>query len=131
MRTKSEEYNLGVTVHEIGHERISRVKFISKEQWNKRGFQFLLNAIEDPRVNNYMASLFEGPRQWLNEVYNEDKIRNKKNLKEQNKQMQDWFDGKTTCPDFVIKINSEDPTILTQIEIMGGFESEAFKEDMK
>jgi hypothetical protein len=44
-----------VTCHEGGHRRISRVENIPLEEWRENGFSFLMNAIEDPRDNNFVA----------------------------------------------------------------------------
>jgi len=49
------EYLRFVIAHEGGHRRISRTGFIPLETWNQPGFSFLMNAIEDPRDNNFVA----------------------------------------------------------------------------
>ena len=46
-----------VLAHEGGHRRVSRVDFIPKEVWNQQGFPFMMNAIEDPRMNNFVAQV--------------------------------------------------------------------------
>ncbi len=52
------EYLKFVMAHEGAHRRISRVEgVIPKEVWNQRSFPFLMNAIEDPRINNFVASI--------------------------------------------------------------------------
>ncbi|MBP9802186.1 hypothetical protein KBC40_01200 [Patescibacteria group bacterium] len=69
---KSPEFCKGVISHEAAHEIISKVDFIPKEEWNESGFKFLLNAVEDPRVNNWMSAKYAGPKEWLNEVYDDE-----------------------------------------------------------
>ena len=51
------EYLKFVMAHEGGHRRVSRVDFIPKEVWNQQGFPFMMNAIEDPRMNNFVAAV--------------------------------------------------------------------------
>lgn len=41
--------------HEGSHRRISRTDFIPLETWQKPGFSYMMNAIEDPRVDNFVA----------------------------------------------------------------------------
>ena len=52
---KSMDYLRFVISHEAGHRRISRVGFIPTETWDQPGFSFMMNAIEDPRDNNFVA----------------------------------------------------------------------------
>jgi len=52
---KSMDYLRFVISHEAGHRRISRTEFIPLEIWNQPGFSFMMNAIEDPRDNNFVA----------------------------------------------------------------------------
>ncbi len=49
------EYLYFVISHEGGHRRISRTDFISLKEWSQPGFSFMMNAIEDPRMNNFLA----------------------------------------------------------------------------
>ncbi|MFA6416316.1 MAG: hypothetical protein WCW56_02415 [Candidatus Paceibacterota bacterium] len=44
-----------VIAHEGGHRRISRTEFIPMQEWQEKGFSFLMNSIEDPRDNNFVA----------------------------------------------------------------------------
>lgn len=45
-----------VMSHEAGHRRISRgYEVIPREVWEQPGFAFMMNAIEDPRDNNFVA----------------------------------------------------------------------------
>ncbi|MFA6973174.1 MAG: VWA domain-containing protein [Parcubacteria group bacterium] len=41
--------------HEGSHRRISRTDFIPVETWQQPGFSYMMNAIEDPRVDNFVA----------------------------------------------------------------------------
>lgn len=41
--------------HEGSHRRISRTDFIPLETWQQPGFSYMMNAIEDPRVDNFVA----------------------------------------------------------------------------
>lgn len=52
---RSIEYSCFVMGHEAGHRRVSRTDFIPKKVWNQPGFGFMMNAIEDPRENNFVA----------------------------------------------------------------------------
>jgi hypothetical protein len=53
---KPMDYLRFVISHEGGHRRISRTDFIPVEIWRQTGFSSLMNAIEDPRDNNFVAS---------------------------------------------------------------------------
>jgi len=55
---KSEEYLKFVISHEGGHRRVSRTDFIPLEIWQQPGFSFMMNAIEDPRTNNFVAEAY-------------------------------------------------------------------------
>ena len=48
-------YSRFAICHEGAHHRISRLEMIPKEQWQAPGFAFLMNANEDPRINNFAA----------------------------------------------------------------------------
>src|SRR3989344_4935293 len=52
---KPMEYLRFLLCHEGGHRRISRTSFIPTETWQQPGFSFMMNAIEDPRDNNFVA----------------------------------------------------------------------------
>ncbi len=69
------DYLRFVISHEGGHRRISRTEFIPQEIWNKPGFSFMTNAIEDPRSNNFVAENYPKFREqmkigyeWLSEL---------------------------------------------------------------
>lgn len=66
------DYCFGVIAHEGAHRKISRIDFIPKRIWQERGFSFLMNAIEDPRVNNWVSEKYDGAREWLEKVYEQD-----------------------------------------------------------
>jgi len=72
VKTKGLEYCFGLIAHEGAHRRVSRVDFIPKEIWQAPGFSFLMNAVEDPRVNNWVSTKYGGVRNWLEQVYTED-----------------------------------------------------------
>ena len=58
-----------VICHEGGHRRISRTDFISLEEWKQLGFSFMMNAIEDPRDNNFVADSYPRFREQMNLAY--------------------------------------------------------------
>lgn len=66
------DYCFGVIAHEGAHRKISRTDFIPKRVWQEMGFSFLMNAVEDPRVNNWVSEKYDGARDWLERVYAED-----------------------------------------------------------
>lgn len=47
-----------VISHEGGHRRISRAADIPLDVWTQPGFSFMMNAIEDPRDNNFVAEAY-------------------------------------------------------------------------
>ena len=55
---KPMDYLRFVISHEGGHRRISRTDFIPLEEWRQPGFSFMMNAIEDPRDNNFVAESY-------------------------------------------------------------------------
>ena len=66
LEEKSAEQIAGVTMHEAGHRDIS---FIDKFFFKKHSRRFLLNAIEDPRVNNWVMQKVPGSRKCMDELY--------------------------------------------------------------
>src|SRR3989344_3621005 len=44
--------------HEGGHRRISRAEFIPLEEWRQPGFSAMMNFIEDPRNDNFVAESY-------------------------------------------------------------------------
>lgn len=55
---KPMDYLRFVISHEGGHRRISRTEDIPAEVWKQPGFSFMMNAIEDPRTNNFVAETY-------------------------------------------------------------------------
>lgn len=66
------EYSCYVMAHEAGHRRVSRTHFIPQETWNMPGFSFLMNAIEDPRENNFVADNYPMFAKRLQVAFDED-----------------------------------------------------------
>lgn len=58
--------------HEAGHRRISRTDFIPLEEWQQPGFSFMMNAIEDPRTNNFVAESYPRFREDVELAYQHD-----------------------------------------------------------
>ncbi len=69
---KPMEYLRFVISHEGGHRRVSRTDFIPLELWNQLGFSFLMNAIEDPRTNNFVAESYPRFSGQMSIVYEHD-----------------------------------------------------------
>lgn len=69
---KPMDYLRFVISHEGGHRRISRTDFIPLAQWNEPGFAFMMNAIEDPRDNNFVAESYPKFREQMALAYHED-----------------------------------------------------------
>ncbi len=69
---KSIDYLRFVISHEGGHRRISRTDFIPLEEWKQPGFSFMMNAIEDPRDNNFVAESYPKFREQMELAYNQD-----------------------------------------------------------
>jgi cobalamin biosynthesis protein CobT len=66
---KPMEYLHFVIAHEGGHRRVSRVDFIPSEVWQQPGFSFMMNAIEDPRMNNFVADKYPKFREDMKVAY--------------------------------------------------------------
>lgn len=69
---KDMDYLRFVISHEGGHRRISRTDFIPLETWKQSGFSFLMNSIEDPRDNNFVADSYHKFRDQMEFAYAED-----------------------------------------------------------
>ena len=69
---KPMDYLRFVISHEGGHRRISRTEFIPLEEWNQPGFSFMINAIEDPRDNNFVAENYPKFKEQMAVVYEHD-----------------------------------------------------------
>ncbi len=48
--------------HEGGHRRVSRTDFIPLEEWQQSGFPAMMNFIEDPRNDNFVAESYPAYR---------------------------------------------------------------------
>jgi predicted SprT family Zn-dependent metalloprotease len=66
------DYLRFVISHEGGHRRISRTDFIPLEEWKQPGFSFMMNAIEDPRDNNFVAESYPKFGEQMALAYQED-----------------------------------------------------------
>ncbi len=69
---KPMDYLRFVISHEGGHRRISRADFIPLEQWREPGFSFMMNAIEDPRDNNFVAESYPKFKEQMGIAYEQD-----------------------------------------------------------
>lgn len=68
--TKPIEFLRFVMSHEAGHRRISRgFEVIPREVWSQPGFGFMMNAIEDPRDNNFVADIIPNFREEMKYAY--------------------------------------------------------------
>ncbi|MEK7170884.1 MAG: hypothetical protein AAB774_01090 [Patescibacteria group bacterium] len=66
---KPMDYLRFVISHEGGHRRVSRTEFIPKETWAQPGFSIMMNSIEDPRVNNFVAENYPKFREQMDMSY--------------------------------------------------------------
>lgn len=96
---KPEDYLRFVISHEGGHRRISRTEFIPFEIWSQPGFSFMMNAVEDPRDNNFVAENYPKFKEQMDLAYELDldleskaKEKAKENLGYQPKFMQAGFE---------------------------------------
>ena len=69
---KPMDYLRFVISHEGGHRRISRTADIPPEVWRQPGFSFMMNAIEDPRTNNFVAEAYPRFGDQMDVAYQED-----------------------------------------------------------
>lgn len=69
---KPMDYLRFVVAHEGGHRRISRADFIPLDTWQQPGFSFMMNAIEDPRTNNFILEGYPKFRDQMELAYNMD-----------------------------------------------------------
>lgn len=69
---KPMDYLRFVISHEGGHRRISRTEQIPPEVWRQPGFSFMMNAIEDPRTNNFVAEAYPRFGDQMDVAYQED-----------------------------------------------------------
>jgi cobalamin biosynthesis protein CobT len=72
--------------HEGSHHRISRTDFIPVETWQQPGFSYMMNAIEDPRVDNFVAENYPKFKEF-SQHFHDVKIENLENkYKEESKE---------------------------------------------
>lgn len=69
---KPMDYLRFVISHEGGHRRISRTDFIPLDEWQQPGFSFMMNAVEDPRDNNFVAESYPKFREQMSLAYQQD-----------------------------------------------------------
>lgn len=67
--------------HEGGHRRVSRTDFIPKNVWEQPGFSSMMNAIEDPRMENFVSEAYP-PYRKLQKVAYEHDLETEKRMKE-------------------------------------------------
>jgi len=68
---KHPDYALGVILHELSHRRYSKW-LVEGDMKDNEPFIWLLNAVEDPRVNNVLTSRYEGVGDFFKKVYDAD-----------------------------------------------------------
>lgn len=56
--TKPAAYLRFVIAHEAAHRRITRLSVIPEKLWKEPGYSFMTNAIEDPRINNFITDMY-------------------------------------------------------------------------
>jgi len=64
--------------HEGSHRRISRTDFIPVETWQQPGFSYMMNAIEDPRVDNFVAENYPKFKEF-SQTFHDEEIENLEN----------------------------------------------------
>jgi cobaltochelatase CobT len=69
---KPMDYLRFVISHEGGHRRVSRADFIPEEVWVQPGFSFMMNSIEDPRDNNFVAEVYPKFGEQMETAYEQD-----------------------------------------------------------
>ena len=69
---KPMDYLRFVICHEGGHRRITRAESIPLEEWKQPGFSFMMNAIEDPRDNNFVAESYPKFQEQMKTAYEQD-----------------------------------------------------------
>lgn len=84
---KPMDYLRCIIAHEGGHRRISRTESIPLELWNEPGFAFMMNAIEDPRNNNFLAENYPKFKEQLDIVYGTDVDAEEKSAKKAQKKL--------------------------------------------
>jgi hypothetical protein len=68
LESKGAEFCAGVLAHEVGHFYVSRYLWFSVPFPSPPILRFLLNAIEDPRVNTWIRRRYPGCNPWMDRV---------------------------------------------------------------
>src|SRR5205085_5550534 len=66
--SKGAEFCAGVLAHEVGHFYVSRYLWFSVPFPSPPILRFVLNAIEDPRVNTWIRRRYPGCDPWMDRV---------------------------------------------------------------
>ena len=69
---KPMDYLRFVICHEGGHRRITRNEHIPIEEWKQPGFAYMMNCIEDPRDNNFVADSYPRFREQMKLAYDQE-----------------------------------------------------------
>jgi hypothetical protein len=77
---KPMDYLRFVIAHEGGHRRVTRTEFIPDDVLRAPGFLTMMNCIEDPRMNNFVAESYPVFRDQMVFSYELDKIEHEKML---------------------------------------------------
>ncbi|MEK9151578.1 MAG: hypothetical protein AAB547_03015 [Patescibacteria group bacterium] len=80
------DYLRYLVCHEGSHRRISRTDFIPLETWQQPGFSFMMNAIEDPRVDNFVAENYPKFKQFSQTFHDVEMENLKKKYQEASKE---------------------------------------------
>lgn len=72
LKEKPMDYLRFVISHEGGHRRVSRTDDIPPDVWRQPGFSFMMNAIEDPRTNNFVAEAYPRFAEQMDQAYQMD-----------------------------------------------------------
>lgn len=73
LRKRGPEFCAGILAHEVGHYFISRYNLFKVEFPSLPALRFLLNGIEDPRVNTWISRRYPGVQSWI-DIANRDSI---------------------------------------------------------
>lgn len=72
LEVRGPEYCAGILAHEVSHYYISRYVWFTMPFPSLSILRFLLNAIEDPRVNTWIKRRYPGATVWMARVSDED-----------------------------------------------------------
>ncbi|TNE44830.1 MAG: hypothetical protein EP343_29705 [Deltaproteobacteria bacterium] len=73
LQKRGPEFCAGILAHEVGHYFISRYNLFKVDFPSLPALQFLLNGIEDPRVNTWISRRYPGVQSWI-DLANRDSI---------------------------------------------------------